>query len=504
MDNRFQRKVQTRKFAIDNSWHASPVQPPKEEAVSEQPQDENQRRWDSLIENLLAADGAKFNDGYWVLSSHRKVLGPVIIFIKRAIRKLLKIFLGWYLFPIYARQSFFNGKIVNAVAMEREILYSLNDQIAALRDEAKSLRQEIDAAKQTVDGYKGELAALSQRNGEQFSEEQKRVRKLETGFDALCRETEGLKKKNADLCQVTDGLKTENADLRRETERLKKKNADLYRTTDGLKTESADLRGATDGMRQDISTLLEDGERVRDRLCRIENLPTDDDEFYHEFEERFRGSRDEIRDRLQIYIPYIKEYLPDWTKGRFIDVGSGRGEWLDILKENGATDYIGVDLNARQNAVAESFGHRTVCEDCIQYLSRQPDESVDLISGFQVIEHLCMSDIMELLRQSCRVLKKGGMILFETQNPRNLVVGADTFYIDPSHKRLLDPRMVEFFVQWCGYKDVRIIDANSHSYWSGLSLEGRDEKDIDDIKKINDIFWLIYGPGDYAVFGIKE
>ena len=476
MDSRFQRKVQTRKFAIDNSWHASPVQHSEQEAGSEQPQNENQRRWDSLIENLLAADGAKFNDGYWVLYSQRKVLGPVIVFIKKVIRKLLKIFLGWYLFPIYARQSFFNGKIVNTVALEREILYSLNDQITALRDEVGTLRQEIDVAKQTVDGYKEELAALSQRCGEQFSEEQERVRRLETGFDVLCQETEGLKE--------------EDANLRRETERLKEEDANLRR-------EAGDLR-------QDISTLREDGERVRDRLRRIENLPTDDEQFYHEFEERFRGTRDEIRERFKIYIPHIKEHLPNWSKGRFIDVGSGRGEWLDVLKENGAEDYIGVDLNARQNEVAASFGHKTVCEDCIAYLSRQPDESVDLITSFQVIEHLCMSDIMELLRQSHRVLKKGGMILFETQNPSNLIVGADTFYIDPSHKRPLDLRMMEFFAQWSGFQEVQIIEANSHPCWSGLPMEGRDEKDIDDIKKINDIFWLIYGAMDYAVLGVKE
>lgn len=476
MSSRLQRKVQIRKFAIDNSWHGSPVQKQERASVPEQPEDENQRRWDSLIENLLAADGAKFNDGYWVLYSQRKVLGPVIVFIKRAIRKLLKIFLGWYLFPIYGRQSFFNGKIVNAVALERELLYSLNGQLAASRDETQALRQELDAARQTADGYREELAALSQRTGEQLAEDRERVQELRTGFDALRQEAKDLKKEDTALRRETEDLKKEDSSIRREAE----------------------------GLRKDIAALLEDSERVRDRLRRIENLPTDDEQFYHEFEERFRGTRDEIRGRLQIYIPHIKERLPDWSKGRFIDVGSGRGEWLDVLKENGAADYIGVDLNARQNAVAESFGHKTVCEDCLRYLARQPDESVDLITSFQVIEHLCMSDLMELLRQSRRVLKKGGMILFETQNPANLIVGADTFYIDPSHRRPLDPRMMEFFAQWCGFQEVQIIDANSHPYWSGLPLEGRDEKDMDDIKKVNGLFWLIYGPMDYAVFGIKE
>lgn len=383
--NAFLRKVQVRKFAIDNSWRGSPMQA----SSSNQWKDEDQRRWDALLENLQEADGSKFNNGYFPLHSHRRVLGPAIIFCKMAVRKLIKIFFGWYLFPIYERQSHYNGKIVNVVSLEKDLLYALNEQVKASRDEIAALR--------------AELAAL----------------------------------------------------------------------------------------RKDVG--------------RAQDLPTDDEQFYHEFEERFRGSRDEIRERLQIYIPYIKEHLPDWSKGRFIDVGSGRGEWLDILKENGASDYIGVDLNDRQNEVAGSFGHRTVCEDCVQYLSRQPDGSVDLITGFQIIEHLCMSDLMELFRQSRRVLKKGGMILFETPNPASLTVGADTFYKDPTHKRPLNSAMTAFCAEWYGFKEVRIIEANnSHPNCAGLSLEGRNERDVEDIKKINEVFWQIYGPGDYAVFGIKE
>ena len=518
MDSRFQRKVQTRKFAIDNSWRASPVQHHKEESVPEQTQDEDQRRWDGLIENLLAADSVKFNDGYFPLHSHRRILGPAIIFCKKAVRKLIKIFMGWYLFPIYARQSFFNGKMVNVVALERELLYSLNDQIAASRDETKALRQELDAARQAADRYREELAALSQRTGDQLAEGREKVRELRTEFDALCQEADDLRKDSSGLRQVTGGLKKDIDGLRRETEGLKKEDsalhqeaenlkkdsAVLYKETEGFKKDSTALRRETEGLRKDIAALLEDGERIRDRLRRIENLPTDDDQFYHDFEERFRGSRDLIRDRMYMYIPYIKEHLPDWSKGRFIDVGSGRGEWLDILRDNGATDYIGVDLNARQNVVAESFGHKTVCEDCVHYLARQPDESVDLISGFQLIEHLYISDMVELLRQSYRVLKKGGMILFETPNSEKLIVGANTFYKDLSHKRPLDPAMMKFIVEWIGFADVKTIEANSLPRWDGLSLENWDEKQLEDIKKINDVFWLIYGPADYAVFGVKE
>lgn len=365
--NEFQRKVKNRQFSIDNSWRGDGQ---LSQGLSE-PVGLSQQGWGRLAFNLSEADDCKFCDGYFPIYSHRKILGPVIVFFKKAIRKLLKIFFGWYLSPIYARQTSFNEKILNAVSLERDILLTLDAKIT-------------------------------------------------------------------------------------------------------------------------------------DLLRKVDNLSTGDDSFYHSFEEKFRGSREEIKGRLQVYVPTVKEHLPDWREGRFIDVGSGRGEWLDILRENGAVDYVGVDLNVQQNAICEGLGHKMVCEDCIKYLAEQPNESVDLISGFHIVEHLCMSDLMELLKQSYRVLKKGGMILFETPNPKNLVVGANTFYIDPSHKRPLDPRMMEFLVQWCGFINTACIDVNSHPDWAGVTGTSKNEENREIIEKINQLCWLAYGPQDYAVFAVKE
>ena len=74
---------------------------------------------------------------------------------------------------------------------------------------------------------------------------------------------------------------------------------------------------------------------------------------YRRFEDRFRGSREEVKRRLNVYLP-----LPDCvasdlrTPGRAFDLG-GRGEWLELLSEHGWR-VTGVDLNAdtRHRAVA--------------------------------------------------------------------------------------------------------------------------------------------------------
>lgn len=416
----FQRKVRNRQFAIDNSWRGHGT-----EKLQYTQNEGESRRLAELNNNLCQADQVKYFDGYLPLFGNR-----LKTFIKRAIRKFLKIALGWYLFPIYQRQSHFNGKIVNCVSLQRDMLLELEKEVKHLKES----KQKNEAL---LEEDKNENSVLR----ENIERDQELLAKVRKQFDEMILEQE--------------------------------------RTRDNI-------------------TALEK------KVKKNENTLDEGDEFYHCFEERFRGSREEIVGRLQIYPPIIKEHLSDWSNATFVDIGSGRGEWLDVLRENGAADYIGVDLNEKQNTVCESHGHKTICCDGIEYLSQLPDESVDLITGFQVIEHLLISDLAALLKQSYRVLKKGGMILFETPNPRNLCVGADTFYIDMTHKRPLDLGMVDFLVKWYGFSSVKCIEANTHGCGFGLPIVDDNGTHENIVKRINDLCWLTYGPQDYAIFAIKE
>ena len=456
----FQRKVENRVYAIENSWRGTgdskKEEPVETNAVGDwyHPQ---QLPWANLNENILEADACKYFDGYLPLESKRKWT----LFLKKAIRKLIKIFLGWYIFPQYQRMSHFHGKVVNAISLERDILTQAIEQNQRIADKIGEQESSFNIQ------LREQASSFNTQLGEQASSFNTQLGEQASSFNTQLREQENT---------LRSMLKEHREFMNTLVERLE----------------------------HQISKLTEENAVLQLQLKKIENLPTDDDEFYHAFEEKFRGSQDDIRDRLRVYVPKLKEHLQDWRQGTFVDVGSGRGEWLDILRENGASDYVGIDLNARQNALCAQRGHRVLQMDCIEYLASLPENTVDLITGFQIIEHLCMSDLMALLKESYRVLKKGGMILFETQNPRNLIVGADTFYIDPSHKRPMEPRMVAFLVEWCGYGQVDCIDANSYPNWMGVTVEPSSEDMKELIRQFNDLNYQLYGPQDYAVFGVKE
>ena len=56
-------------------------------------------------------------------------------------------------------------------------------------------------------------------------------------------------------------------------------------------------------------------------------------DFYRAFEDKHRGSRELIKERVSVYLPFVlplKELYPDVSA---LDIGCGRGEWLELLKE---------------------------------------------------------------------------------------------------------------------------------------------------------------------------
>lgn len=183
------------------------------------------------------------------------------------------------------------------------------------------------------------------------------------------------------------------------------------------------------------------------------------DRVYARFEERFRGSRDEILARLAVYRPLlalIREKRPAPTA---IDCGCGRGEWLELLHDDG-WNALGVDTNTDMLSITSSHGLTAVRADAVAYLTTRPSESVDMISAFHFVEHLPTETLLTFIAEAMRVLAKDGVILLETPNPENLLVGTCNFYLDPTHDRPLPPQLLQFFVNDAGASVAEIIRLN--------------------------------------------
>jgi hypothetical protein len=72
----------------------------------------------------------------------------------------------------------------------------------------------------------------------------------------------------------------------------------------------------------------------------IHNEAAGEDLFYRAFEEEFRGSRELIKSRLVFYLPFIEPLKQTQPCPKAVDLGCGRGEWLEILAENGFSALV--------------------------------------------------------------------------------------------------------------------------------------------------------------------
>jgi SAM-dependent methyltransferase len=180
------------------------------------------------------------------------------------------------------------------------------------------------------------------------------------------------------------------------------------------------------------------------------------DDFYFSFEKRFRGSSEAIRSRLAVYLPRLNALREALLPGDFLDLGCGRGEWLELLREQGIPAR-GVDSNASMVAEARARGVKAETADLLPHLRSLPDSFLSGISAFHVAEHLPVPTLKEMLASARRVLVPGGLIILETPNPENPIVGGCDFWIDPTHRRPLPPALLTHLVASFGFGQVECL-----------------------------------------------
>lgn len=177
--------------------------------------------------------------------------------------------------------------------------------------------------------------------------------------------------------------------------------------------------------------------------------------FYRAFEDRYRGSRELIRGRLEAYRPFITPLLALHRPATAIDLGCGRGEWLELLRDAGFQAH-GVDMDAGMLASCTERGLSVSLEDAPTYLRKLDEASQSIVSAFHFVEHIPFEVLRTLVAEALRVLKPGGLLILETPNPENLVVGAHSFYLDPTHHRPIPPLLLSFLVDHSGFGRVQV------------------------------------------------
>jgi O-antigen chain-terminating methyltransferase len=184
-----------------------------------------------------------------------------------------------------------------------------------------------------------------------------------------------------------------------------------------------------------------------------------DQDFYFAFEERYRGSRELIKNRLSVYLPFVLPLREAYDDLSAIDLGCGRGEWLELMKENGFSAW-GVDINDDMISICRERGLNVEKKDALQALQELDDNSQVIVTAFHLVEHLPIREVQSIVKEALRVLKPAGILILETPNPENIIVASVNFYRDPTHVKPIPPQLLSFMVEYYGFSRFKVLRLN--------------------------------------------
>ncbi len=245
-----------------------------------------------------------------------------------------------------------------------------------------------------------------------------------------------------------------------------------------------------------LLTVLEE-KRLPEATAVKEIIEPLEDWRYAGFENRFRGSAEEVKHQLEVYVSYFPK------GGKVIDLGCGRGEFLELLRKNGVAAE-GIDINSQMVEACLDKGLLCHKADLLEALSEWEDGSLDGIFSSQVIEHLTPSYLKSLVELSYRKLVSSGTLIWETINPVSVFALVEIYYLYLSHQKPVHPQAIKFLLEAAGFEDIEIKYFMSLDREKLKNLPGADERTSilnENIDRLNE---LLFAPPNYAVIARRK
>jgi 2-polyprenyl-3-methyl-5-hydroxy-6-metoxy-1,4-benzoquinol methylase len=380
--------------------------------------------------------------------------------------------------PLFERQQAFNSAVVDHinrnVAMHRETTRALDSTLALYREEHRRLVE-----------FQSLLIMYAQQ--------------ITPYVDTKDRHVAGL------MHGIAAGLSGLGDELQKRWESQVARSTAVLDEVNDSRTTLSVMQRAIQTLKREMEqssrqSTVDSRQSLVDSPASVAAAPASLDSYkYVGFEDRFRGSQREIRMRVAAYVPLF-EGATD-----VLDVGCGRGEFLELLREKGISAR-GIDLNDEMAAVCRDRGLDATAGDVLSYLTAQPDGSLGGLFAAQVVEHLEPEYLMGFLSAAYHKLRPGSKIVLETINPACWYAFFSSYIRDITHVRPLHPDTLQYLVSASGFQKAHVRYSAPFPDHLKLQMmpessERRDSADLvlnENVKKLNDLLFTYL---DYAAIG---
>jgi len=383
----------------------------------------------------------------------------------------------------------------------------------------RELGAALDGAVRTAAALQAELESLRDARVPRVESD---LGALQSGAAALGREVESLRdgrvpRVEGDLAALQKGavtLQDEIVSLRDGTlPKAKAEVAALQRALGGVQKLAEELRddrlpalsGRTDALFERMHEGLTVVAGLAERLAQREPLtvvaapeleariPAAVAAASGRFADAFRGARGEILGRAADHVALLAGAAP------VLDLGCGRGELLEALREAGI-EARGADSDAAMVAACRRLGLAADETDAVSALRAVAPSSLGGVTAIHLVEHMPASGWMELIEAAAAALRPNGRLLVETPNPESLRVGAALFWTDPTHRVPVHADALAFVAKAVGLEVVEVRRVHPFPPEQALARPGQPEALREVAARLDE--WLS-GPRDVLVVARK-
>ena len=141
-EQEIRRKVEVRRFAEKHLGDESPSERANSVFASFPP--ETRALFVTIEKQLRQAKESSWLDIYFPVQAHKRYFRGAAVFLKKAIRKLIKIFLGWFILPLLNRQNRFNASVLQAAQAMQDTMAAQQKQIMELQETVCRLQSKTE------------------------------------------------------------------------------------------------------------------------------------------------------------------------------------------------------------------------------------------------------------------------------------------------------------------------------------------------------------------------
>ena len=158
------------------------------------------------------------------------------------------------------------------------------------------------------------------------------------------------------------------------------------------------------------------------------------------------------------YLPILKQFNKDV---RILELGCGRGIFLEFLINNGYKNVFGIDVSKEQIDIAKVQNLNAEEIGVLEYLNSN-NEKFDLIFAIDLIEHFYKDELIHLFEGIYNKLTNGGAFVFHT--PNGLGINASyTIYSDLTHLTIFTPNSAIQILKLVGFKEIKFFETEPYA-----------------------------------------